>query len=401
MMAAGRAAEKGESVLLVEKNPSLGRKLLISGGGRCNFTNAEADPRVLAERYGDAKHALLSPFSKFPPAEVMEWFARRGMPYKVEANQRAFPVDDSAQSVLGVLERYLVEGKVEVRRGFEVTGFEAESEKILAVVGRQGRLRAGRFVLATGGTSRPETGSTGDGFLWLKALGLRVRFPEPSLVPVAFREPWVADLAGLALSDAGIEAWVGDERLGRQRGKLLFTHFGLSGPVVLNFATELSRWRSQTARRGDLILKLDLFPDVDSRDLDRQLVNLFAVQPGKKLKNALGTLVAPRLVGRILSSGNLDPDKSLAQVTRVEREALGTQLKGFPFTFKKLMDESRAVVSSGGLHIEEVDWRTMSCKKIPNLAVTGDLLDINRPSGGFSLQLCWATGRVAGEPRSF
>jgi predicted flavoprotein YhiN len=166
--------------------------------------------------------------------------------------------------------------------------------------------------------------------------------------------------------------------------------------VVLNFATELSRLRSQTSRRGELVLKLDLFPDLDHKALDRRLIEVFGDQPGKKLKNSLGILVAPRLVGRILI-GAAEPEKPLAQVTRGEREAVVAVLKGFPLTFRKLMDESRAVVSSGGLHIDEIDWRTMTCKKVPNLAVTGDILDINRPSGGFSLQLCWSTGRVAGE----
>jgi predicted Rossmann fold flavoprotein len=403
MMAAGRAAELGASVLLIEKNPSLGRKLLISGGGRCNFTNAEPEVRVLADHYGDARNALLSPFHKFPSTEVLAWFETQGMPWKVEENHRAFPVDDQARSVLEALERYLAGGRVKIRLGTEVVSWETVpgevegTRQIAAIRTRHEVLAAGRYVLATGGTSRPETGSTGDGFRWLADLGLRVRFPEPSLVPVAVKEPWVADLAGLAFPEAGLEAWVGNERQEARKGKLLFTHFGLSGPLVLNFATELSRIRSRTARKGDLTLKVNLFPGIDSKALDKELVALFSAQAGKKLKNALGTLVPPRLVPRVLGLAGVDPEKALAQVTRAEREALGSILGGLPLTFKKLMDESRAVVSSGGLHIDEVDWRTMSVKKVPNLAVTGDLLDINRPSGGYSLQLCWATGRVAGE----
>ena len=400
-MAAGRAAELGASVLLLEKNPSLGRKLLISGGGRCNFTNAEPDVRVLASHYGEAKHALLSPFTKFSSAETLAWFAARGMAHKVEENQRAFPVDNQAGSVLAVLERYLEEGRVQVRRGTEVLGLDTAPHanggtQVTGVRTKGGTLVAQRYLLATGGTSRSETGSTGDGFRWLAEMGLKVRFPEPSLVPVAVKEPWVADLAGLAFAEAGLSAWVGTEKLETRQGKLLFTHFGLSGPLVLNFATELSRWRSKTARQGDMTLKVDFFPDRDIKALDKELVALFAAQSGKKLKNALGGMIPPRLVGRVLAQSGADPEKSLAQVTRMERESLGAALKGLALTFKKLMDESRAIVTSGGLHIDEVDWRTMCCKKIPNLAVTGDLLDINRPSGGYSLQLCWATGWVAG-----
>ena len=401
MMAAGRAAELGASVLLLEKNSSLGRKLLISGGGRCNFTNAETDVRVLADHYGEARQALLSPFTKFPSTEALAWFSNHGMPYKIEDNHRAFPVDDRARSVLSVLERYLDQGRVKIRFGLEVTGLETQLERngllrITAVATRHEKLVADRYLLATGGTSRPETGSTGDGFQWLADLGLKVRFPEPSLVPVAVREPWIADLAGLAFSEAGLSAWVGDEKIDTRTGKLLFTHFGLSGPLVLNFATELSRIRSRTARKGDLVLKVDFFPGLDTKTLDRDLVDRFSTQAGKKLKNALGGLLPPRVLPRVLSLSGADPEKTLAQVTRTEREGLVSALKGFPLTFKKLMDESRAVVSSGGLHRDEVDWRSMVCKKVPNLSVSGDLLDINRPSGGYSLQLCWATGWVAG-----
>jgi len=406
-MAAGRAAELGATVVLLEKNPSLGRKLLISGGGRCNFTNAEPDVRVLADHYGEARHALLSPFTKFSSTETLAWFAARGMPYKVEDNQRAFPVDNQAKSVLAVLDRYLAEGKVKLRLGTEVLGFEMAGEeqtgakRVTGVRLSRETLTAKRYLVATGGTSHPETGSTGDGFRWLSDLGLKVRFPEPSLVPVAVKEPWVADLAGLAFPEAGLSAWVGTEKLEFRKGKLLFTHFGLSGPLVLNFASQLSKIRSRTARQGDLVLKVDFFPHSDAKTLDRELVELFTSQSGKKLKNALGGLLPPRVIPRLLTLSGADPEKALAQVTRVEREGLVAVLKGFPLTFKKLMDESRAIVSSGGLHVDEIDWRTMNCKKAPNLAVTGDLLDINRPSGGFSLQLCWATGWVAGTASSY
>jgi predicted Rossmann fold flavoprotein len=402
LMAAGRAAELGAKVLLVEKNTSLGKKLLISGGGRCNFTNAEADVRALADHYGDARQALLSPFTKFPPSQVLDWFAAQGMPSKVEENQRAFPADDRAQSVLTALEGYAARGGVTIRLGTEVLGLEAEGPdaggrcRVTGVKTRRETLATDRVFLATGGTSRQETGSTGDGFQWLGALGLKVRFPEPSLVPVAVKESWVADLAGLAFPEAGLSAWVGDEKLEARKGKLLFTHFGLSGPLVLNFATELARWRTKTARKGELTMKVDFFPDLDPKALDRDLVERFAAQSGKKLKNALTGLMPPRVIPRVLALSGADPEKALAQVTRAEREGLAAALKGFPLTFKKLMDESRAVVSSGGLHIDEIDWRTMACKKVSNLQVGGDLLDINRPSGGFSLQLCWATGWVAG-----
>lgn len=400
MMAAGRAAELGASVLLLEKNATLGRKLLISGGGRCNFTNAEPDPKVLAAHYGRAQQALLSPFHKFPATEVLSWFSHRGMPSKVEENQRAFPITDQARSVLSVLEQYLQEGRVRISVGTEVQELlwktDGSARTVAGVRTRHQTLEARRYLLATGGTSRPETGSSGDGFRWLSEAGLDVRYPEPSLVPVAVKEPWIAELSGLAFPNAGLGAWVGGTKHEYRTGKLLFTHFGISGPLVLNYATALSQLRSRTAREGELLLKIDLFPELEAKQVDKLLVERFVSHAGKKLKNALGDLIPPRILPRIFTSAKVDAEKVLAQVTRSERDSLVNQLKGFELTFKKLMDSSRAVVSSGGLSIDEVDWRTMVCKKVPNLAVTGDLLDINRPSGGYSLQLCWSTGWVAG-----
>ncbi|MEI6680771.1 MAG: NAD(P)/FAD-dependent oxidoreductase [Spirochaetales bacterium] len=396
MMAAIRAAERGARVTVVEKNTSLGHKLLISGGGRCNFTNAEPEVRVLAEHYGEAARALLSPFSKFSSLDCLAWFAQRGMPYKVEEHQRAFPADNAAASVLRVLQNELRRLKVELRLGVAVTGLLAASGNLTGVQTARGPLSADFVILATGGTSHPETGSTGDGFSWLAALGHRIRYPEPSLVPVAVKERWIGELQGLSFAQGRIEAWVGTEKHLSRTGKFLITHFGLSGPMVLNMASELSQLRQKTARLGELVLKLDFFPDKSRDELDEDLRTRFATQPAKKLKNGLTGVLPPRLGTRVLELAKADPEKSLNQLTRDERLAVVALLKEFPLTFKRLMDETRAVVSSGGLQLDEVDFRTMTSKRVAGLAVTGDLLDINRPSGGYSLQLCWSTGWVAG-----
>lgn len=397
MMAAGRAAELGADVVLLEKNPELGRKLLITGGGRCNFTNAEPDQRVLASHYGKASKALLSPFSKFGSQDCLSFFASRGMNYKIEDLQRAFPRSDRAVSVLEVLTDYLKRGKVSIRIGSEVRGFVTDSGNIAGVRVGKGIVKAKKYILATGGTSHPETGSTGDGFNWLAEIGHAVRFPEPSLVPVSVREKWVSELKGLSFHSAGLGAWTGDERHIYRTGKLLFTHFGLSGPLVLNMATELASLRQKNARKGELMLKIDFFPDFDQQALDTDLLTRFAEQPGKKLKNATFGPLPPRLFDKVIELSKADPERTLGQISRVERLALVAVLKAFPLTFRSLMDESRAVVSSGGVALNEIDFRTMTSKIASNLAIVGDLIDINRPSGGYSLQLCWASARVAGE----
>jgi predicted Rossmann fold flavoprotein len=277
-----------------------------------------------------------------------------------------------------------------------LTGVGTEKGNVTGVFTSRGPLTADLVILATGGTSHPETGSTGEGFSWLAALGHRVRYPEPSLVPVAVKERWIGELQGLSIAQGRIEAWVGAEKLLSRTGKFLFTHFGLSGPLVLNMASDLSKLRQKTARQGELVLRLDFFPGQTREALDDDLRTRFVAQPGKKLKNGLAGLLPPRLLTKIIELARLDPEKSLNQLTREERLALVTQLGQFPLTFKRLMDETRAVVSSGGLHLDDVDFRSMTSKRVGHLAVTGDLLDINRPSGGYSLQLCWATGWVAG-----
>jgi hypothetical protein len=396
MMAAVRSAEMGARVTLLEKNAALGEKLRISGGGRCNFTNAEPDVRTLASLYGEASRALLSPFSKFDSQQCLRWFASRGMPYHIEDNQRAFPADNRAESVLRVLVEELKRRQVAVELSAPVTSLQAANGRLEGVLIGGKLLKGDRIVLATGGTSHPETGSTGDGFDWLTQLGHRVRFPEPSLVPVAVKERWIGELQGLSFAPGRLEAWVAGTKHLAGNGKFLITHFGLSGPLVLNMASELSRLRQKTSRLGELELRLNFLPEFTAEALDRDLLERIALAPGKKLKNGLSGMAPPRLLAKVIEVSMADPEKPLNQLTRDERLALRKSLQEFPLTFKSLMDESRAVVSSGGLHLDEVDFRTMESKRIKNLFVTGDLLDINRPSGGFSLQLCWSTGWVAG-----
>jgi predicted Rossmann fold flavoprotein len=396
MMAALRSAECGARVTLLEKNAALGEKLRISGGGRCNFTNAEADVRTLASLYGEAFRALLSPFTKFDSQQCLQWFSSRGMPYHIEDNQRAFPADNRAESVLRVLVDELKRQKVTVQLSAQVTGLQASEGRIAGVLVGGRLLKGDRIVLATGGTSHPETGSTGDGFGWLSELGHRVRFPEPSLVPVAVKERWIGELQGLSFAQGRLEAWVAGEKHLARNGKFLITHFGLSGPLVLNMASDLSSLRQKTSRQGELELRLNFRPELTAEELDRDLQERIASAPGKKLKNGLAGMAPPRLMAKVIEASKADPEKLLNQLTREERQAVRKNLQEFPLTFKSLMDESRAVVSSGGLHLAEVDFRTMESKRLKNLFVTGDLLDINRPSGGFSLQLCWSTGWVAG-----
>ena len=401
MMAAGRAAECGARVVLLEKNLSLGAKLLITGGGRCNVTNAEFDRHIFLGEFKDAGKFLFSPFSKFGVQNTLDFFHEHGMPTKIEAEKRVFPLSDSAQSVWDALTQYMREGGVTVSAGAMVAGLEAADGNISGVRLKNGDImRADAYILATGGTSHPETGSTGDGFRWLKKIGHAVVESRPSLVPLRVRERWISDVSGVSFQDAKLTVFQnqnGQEQeikkvLPSRRGKVLFTHFGLSGPLVLNMSRDISEF----LRYGEVIVSLDLMPDMNIGEIDKQVQALFAPNKNRQIKNSLGGLVAPLLVPVLLRLANIDPEKRVHSVGREERLALVRLLKDVRMTVTGLLGEDRAIVTSGGVALEEVDFKNMRSRLYPNLYLIGDILNIDRPSGGYSLQLCWTTGYVAG-----
>jgi predicted Rossmann fold flavoprotein len=392
MIAAGRAAELGARVVLLEKNAALGKKLLLTGGGRCNILHAEFDHHTLAGEYGQKGRALLSAFSRFDTQATWDFFESRGLKLKIEEEKRAFPVSDQADDVRSLLEAYMAEGKVTVRKNFVVRGLIQSADMIKKLVHKSGEIYAKNFVIATGGKSHPETGSTGDGFAWLREVGHHVIEPEAALVPVMVRNPWVADVAGLSLQDIKLSVWQGNTKHASRKGKMLFMHAGLSGPLVLNMSKEIG----DLLKTGDVTVSIDLFPTHDPGALDRSIVSAFDEGKNRMIKNAIGSLVQPRLGLVILSLAGIDPELPLHQLTREQRLALGGILKDLRMSVSGLLGEDRAIVTGGGLDLREVDFRSMCSKRFKNLFLAGDILDFDRPSGGFSLQVCWTTGYVAG-----
>jgi len=393
MMAAGRASELGAKVLLLEKNATLGQKLLITGGGRCNVTNAELDQRKLLSKFEDADKFLFSPFAQFDNLQALEFFHSHNMPTKVEAEQRAFPQSDSAQSVWDVLVNYLKSTEVTVRSNTEVTGFINEGNKIIGVKLKGGeKIEAKKFVLATGGKSRPETGSTGEGFKWLSDLGHKVTEPAPSLVPIMVEETWVKKLSGVSLSEAKVTLFQNQVKQEVRKGKVLFTHFGLSGPAILNMSKDID----ELLKYGEVEISLDLLPSHDYSTLNTALQELFKIEDKKKLKNALSFLIPSALVSAVAERSQVNPDTPCNSVTREDRLALVQVLKDMRMKVTSLLGTDKAIITSGGVALEEIDFKTMQSKLYSNLYLVGDLLDIDRPSGGYSLQLCWTTGFVAG-----
>jgi predicted Rossmann fold flavoprotein len=392
MMTAARAGELGAKVVLLEKNPTLGNKLLISGGGRCNILHAEFDPHRLVAKYGKKGQALHSAFAQFGAQETWDFFESRGLALKVEAENRAFPKSDKAEDVCKLMTQALAKSNVTVRTGCTVKILESEGSLIKKVIHTSGQITGQKFIIATGGKSRPETGSTGDGFGWLRNLGHTITEPSAALVPAIIRDAWAKDLAGISLQGVKLTIWQEQTRHESQSGKMLFTGTGLSGPMVLNMSKRIG----VLLEEGPVTLALDLFPSLDAGTLDRKLVEIFEQSKNKLIKNHIGLITKPRLAHAILLLAGIDPLTPLHQLTRTERLAFGKLLKHLPMHITGLLGEDKAVVTGGGVDLKEVDFKTMRSKKYKNLYLTGDILDFDRPSGGFSLQICWSTGYVAG-----
>jgi len=394
MMAAGRAGERGLRVLLLEKNKQFGNKILITGNGRCNILNAIEDEHMLLEKYGSSKQFLYSIFAQFGEKDAFNFFNSRGLPLVIEEHNRVFPKSQNALDVVRFLVDYMRQGNVEVRTQCSVSGVQIKDGNIESISCRDEVLTATEYIFATGGVSHPETGSTGDGYKWLKQLGHTVVSPTPSLVPLVAKERWVKELSGVSLEDMKITFFVDDKKEFKLNGKLLFTHFGISGPLILNSASKVSK----LLPTGIVTAEIDMFPRTDSGDLERQIISIFDLNKNKTLKNIVNELVPAGMSKGmlLLLSQYMDMETKVHSVAKENRKKIVNLFKALPITITGLMGLDRAIVADGGLPLTEVDMKTLRSKNINNLFVTGDLLHINRPSGGFSLQLCWSTGYVAG-----
>lgn len=394
MMAAARAAERGRHVLLLEKNPNLGKKLLITGGGRCNVTNNKPEVRTMLSKYKEAGKFLFSTFMQHGVKESIGWFKRRGVPFKEENEGRLFPATEQAQTIRDALALELKKQGVAVQERSEVTGIVRERNGGFAVQCKKSEVvRAHACVVATGGTSRPETGSTGEGFAWLAQLGHTIIPNNFALVPLALAHSWLPTVAGITLPDVKLTVLADGKKQSSHRGKLLFTHVGVTGPMVLN----VSGAAGELLGHSTVVLAIDLFPEQDAGALKAFLQELFVRESNKKLRNALATALPTAIVTALLETAGIDAETPVHSVVRADRTKLLGLFKAWPLTVKGLLGADKAVVSAGGVDLREVDFRTMESRLVPGLYLVGDVLNINRPSGGYSLQLCWSTGFVAGE----
>jgi predicted Rossmann fold flavoprotein len=392
MICAGRAAERGAKVLLLEKNNGLGKKLLLTGGGRCNLTNAVSPIRALVVRYGAGGKALFPAFSRFSNEDAISFFEALGLMTRVEAEGRVFPASQDSRDVLRALVGYLRRFNVRVVLNADVRSVSCHDDAV-RVIASSGEFRGRSLAIATGGYAYPETGSTGDGFVWLAKLGHKIIPPDVSLVPVKVKEQWVAALAGLSFARAKASVFAGGRKIAARAGKLLFTHFGLSGPLILN----LSKLIGDSLKSGPVEIAIDADSEKTLAETDAQFVSVFRANQNKKLKNVLPLLLPPKLVEAVLRQVGLDGERFVNSVSREERLGLVRAGKALCFSVAGLMGFDQAIVSSGGVDPGEVDFRTMRSKIRPNLYLAGDILNFNRPSGGYSLQICWTAGYLAGD----
>ena len=395
MMAAGRAASRGLSVLLLEKNLTLGKKLLLTGGGRCNLTNNKLDIRTMLSKYKGNDQFLFSAFVQFSVKDTLAFFNSRGLGTKEENEGRVFPVTDSSKSVFDVLKDYMQKGGVKIQTNIEVADLSIESgtKNIIILTKDNQKIIAKSCVVATGGTSHPETGSTGEGFLWLKKLGHTIIDNDFALVPIALKDEWAKKLSGVALRDIKLTALLNGKKQITKKGDILFTHFGISGPTVLNASKEIG----ELLKSGNVIIELDLFPKSDAGALKKQLQDLLASESNKKLKNTINKLIPAALANELLKISQIDGETPNHHVSSESRKKLVSLMKAIPLHVFHLLGSEKAIVSSGGVKLEEINFKTMQSRIIPNIYLVGDALNIDRPSGGYSLQLCWTTGYIAGD----
>lgn len=392
MMAAATAAQQDARVLLLEKNPILGKKLLITGGGRCNVTNNKPVVRDMLSQYKSEGKFLFSTFMQHGVQESIQWFENRSVPLQEENEGRLFPTTQRAQTIRDALATELAHQQVEIRTNAHVSAIEHQQGQFHLSFPTGQTVTAAACIVATGGSARPETGSTGEGFGWLKHLGHTIIENSFALVPLTLKTSWSKKLSGITIPECKITLLADGQKHSAVHGKLLFTHVGVTGPTILN----MSKTVGELLSYGSVTLRIDLFPGVDSAQMNAMMQELLQSNANKKVRNALSEKIPTALAKELLRQCDIDSETQCNSVTKTQRVRLIAYLKAIPLEVSGLLGKDKAVVSAGGVALPEIDFRTMESRIVPNLYLVGDVLNVNRPSGGYSLQLCWSTGCVAG-----
>lgn len=395
MMAAIQAAKQGNTVTLLEQNEKLGKKLFITGKGRCNVTN-DCDVTELFDSVVSNKKFLYSAFYSFSNQDVKDFFEEQGLRLKVERGRRVFPASDKSSDVIKALGNALKKLEVKIRLRTRVDQVLTENDIVCGVRLSDGEcLNADKVILATGGVSYKSTGSDGSGLVMAEKLGHQVTKLRPGLVGMCTKEAWVRDMQGLTLKNVAVSIGKkqGKKPLYEDFGELLFTHYGVSGPMILSASSRLG----DELEKEDLYIKIDLKPALSKEQLDSRILRDFEERKNADLSNAMVHLLPKSMIPVMLHVCGLDPAKKVNEVTRGEREQLVKGMKEFPLTINGLRDIQEAIITRGGVTVKEVDPSTMESKIVKNLYLAGEMLDLDALTGGYNLQIAWSTGYLAGQ----
>ncbi len=398
MMAAISASEKGHKVTLIEKNEKLGKKVFITGKGRCNVTNACDIEDLFANVQTNPKF-LYSAFYGFDNKSVMNFFEKAGCPLKVERGDRVFPVSDHSSDIIGALQQEMYKRNVQIQlkttvKELLVKKDEEENQQIVGVKLDNGKVEnADAVIVATGGVSYVLTGSTGDGLRFASKTGHKLVDTRPSLVPFETQETWCKDVMGLALKNVQVTLKHKGKEIYSDFGEMLFTHFGVSGPLILS----ASSYYVQKAWGQAVEMFIDLKPALSEEQLDKRLLRDFDENKNKQFKNTLGGLFPSKLIPIMIGLSGIDQEKKVNEISKEERKFFLNLIKNLPLTVKGCRDYNEAIITKGGVSVKDVNPSTMESKKVKDLYFVGEVLDLDALTGGFNLQIAWSTGYLAGQ----
>ena len=399
LMAAISSSKNGDKVTIIEKMPSCGKKLLITGKGRCNITNNAEMDKFMENTPTNAKF-LYGVFNNFTNRDIVELLENEGVKTKVERGERVFPVSDRAQDVLDELLHILKKQNVQILTGSTVKKIIIDNDKnVLGVeLDNKKEIRADKIILATGGKSYPVTGSTGDGYKLAKDLGHTITKIEPSLVPLTSYDGVCKDLQGLSLRNVAIKLYICDKVVYKDFGEMLFTHFGVSGPIMLSASSYLVKTKNieEILKSNKVEIEIDLKPALTEEKLDARILRDFEEQKNKQFKNSLDKLLPQKLIPVIIEKTNINENKKINEITKLERQKLVNELKHFKISINGTRPIEEAIITSGGISVKEINPKTMESKLIKGLYFAGEIIDVDCLTGGYNLQVAWSTGYTAG-----
>ncbi len=390
IIAAGVASSLGKNVSLIEKNEKIGKKLFITGKGRCNITNASPIEDFL-DNVMTNKNFLYSSFYSFTNEDILKLLNENGLKTKVERGNRVFPTSNKSSDVIKAFEIFLKDNNVNLQLNTNVDSIDKKDGKFLVKTNKDKVLIFDKIILTTGGKSYPSTGSIGDGYDFAEKLGHKIIKLEPSLIPIEVREDSIKDLQGLSLRNVTISAYSNNKKIYEDFGEMIFTHFGISGPIVIPMSSYLSNYL-----KDEISIYIDLKPALNLEKLDNRLLRDFELYKNKQLKNGLNDLLPQKIIPIIIELSKINPEKPINQITKEERDELLKNIKKLPMTFKSFRPIEEAIVTSGGISTKEINPSTMESKIVKGLFFAGEIIDVDALTGGYNLQIAYSTGYLAG-----